>query len=182
MKKILPTIEILIRNLDTQEYRWVKICGNTAYHNNDGRGTSHFKIDGNKFLTLLEKYQDKITEFAKIPQNLEELCQIKYVYKNCNFDIKFNYNQKEILQFANAIYYEFIELINNNSIIYDNIVSLICEKINTLNKNQIFNLKDFWADFGIIDPADMNFLRKDIIKTCGENIKKLFTKDKFKRK
>ncbi len=171
-KSCQPYVEIMIRNDQTKEYRWVKVCGNTAYHNNEGKGTSHFKIDGNEFLKIVEKYKSEIWELKRNQCDKSDLCMIKLASKKYNFIFNFGYENAEFLDLANAIYADLMNLISNFVLDYEKETKSICEEINALLKNQIFDIECYFLKHGIISSADQEFLKKDIERFCGTTIKK----------
>ncbi len=171
-KSCQPYVEIMIKNFQTKEYRWAKVCGNTAYHNNEGESTSHFKIDGNQFLKIVEKYQAELCKLKKKPCAKSGLCMIKFANKKHNFLFHFEYENAQFLDIANAIYADLMDLISNFALDYEKEAKSICEEINSLLQNQIFDIECYFCKHGIISPDDQEFLKKDIERLCETSIKK----------
>ena len=163
MKKVLePSIEILIRNFETKEYRWLKITSNTAYYNNEGQNTSHLKVNGNEFIKILQHHLQSITAFSKLNYNKSDLCLVKYTFNNEQFEFNFDYNEKDLLNMANILYKDFKYLIDFHYLNYDDVEYSICKDMKNLPAKTKFVLNDYFKNYGIIAESDKEFLTKHI--------------------
>lgn len=167
MQNLEPYIEIKITNEEQKVYKWLKILSNTAYHNNKGLNTSHFKINGNEFLKMLKHHKQSIIDFynSNLSTNdILDLCYIKIVVDNKLYEFNFNYENGELLNFANILYSDFKYLIDFHYLNYENIEWNIVREIKSLPLKTKFVLDDYFKKYGIISKDDKNWLCKNIKK------------------
>ena len=73
-------VEISILSEEKHIYNFLKIRGNTACELFDNR-KYYIKINGNKFLKVLEHYKKYVADYAtKATNDMLDLCNIKFEY------------------------------------------------------------------------------------------------------
>ncbi|MGN0748126.1 MAG: hypothetical protein ACI4L1_00370 [Christensenellales bacterium] len=171
MKILEPYIEIKIISEEQKVYKWLKIISNSAYHNNEGLNTSHFKINGNEFLKILEHHKQSVIDFynAKLSTNdMFDLCYIKIVVDNKLYEFNFNYENSNLLNFANILYSDFKYLIDFHYLNYEDIEWNIIKDIKDLPLKTKFVLDDYFKKYGIISKDDKIWLYKKIEKQIND--------------
>lgn len=113
MQILEPYVEIKIINEEQKVYKWLKIISNTAC--NSEIPNAQFKINGNEFLKMLKHHKQSIIDFynSNLSTNdILDLCYIKVVVDNKLYEFNFNYENSELLNFANILYQDFKYLID----------------------------------------------------------------------
>lgn len=169
MQKLEPCVEIKIISEEQNVYKWLKIVSNTAINNEIPN--AQFKINGNTFLKILEHHKQSIIDFYNAELSTDDifnLCQIKIVMDNRLYEFKFNYENVDLLNFANILYQDFKYLIDFCSVNYEDIEWNIVREIKTLPLKTKFVLDDYFKKYGIISKDDKNWLYKNIKKQINE--------------
>lgn len=169
MKNLKPCVEIKIISEEQKVYRWLKIVSNTA--SNSEIPNAQFKINGNAFLKILEHHKQSIIDFYNAELSTDDifnLCQIKIVMDNRLYEFKFNYENVDLLNFANILYQDFKYLIDFCFVNYEDIEWNIVREIKTLPLKTKFVLDDYFKKYGIISKDDKNWLYKNIKKQIND--------------
>ena len=122
MQKLEPYVKIVIISEEQNVCKWLKIISNTAISNEIPN--AQFKINGNAFLKILEHHKQSIIDFYNAELSTDDifnLCQIKIVMDNRLYEFKFNYENVDLLNFANILYQDFKYLIDVCSVNYEDI-------------------------------------------------------------
>lgn len=122
MKNLEHYVEIKIINEEQKVYKWLKIVSNTA--SNSEIPNAQFKINGNEFLKTLEHHKQSIIDFYNsnlLTNDMFDLCYIKVVVDNKLYEFNFNYDNTELLNFANILYHDFKYLIDFHSYLCESI-------------------------------------------------------------
>ena len=163
MKNLEPYVEIKIINEEQKIYKWVKITSNTAYIS-DNPG-AHYKINGNEFLKILEHHKQSFIDYynAGLSTNdILDLCYIKIIVEDRMYEFNFNYDNNDLLNFANVLYSDFKNLIEFYYLNYDDVEWNIVKDIKNLPLNTKFVFNDYFKKYGIIEKNDKNFIYKNI--------------------
>lgn len=174
-------VEISILSEEKHIYNFLKIRGNTACELFDNR-KYYIKINGNKFLKVLEHYKKYVADYAtKATNDMLDLCNIKFEYNEEIYNFSFDYNNSELLELATKMYKDFKDVIAFNSIEYEDIEWNIIKGIKDLPLKTQFVLDDYFKKYGIISKDDKNWLYKRIEKQINDfvEIKKKPFKPKY---
>lgn len=163
MQNLEPYIEIKIINEEQKVYKWLKILSNTAC--NSEIPNVQFKINGNEFLKMLKHHKQSIVDFynSNLSTNdILDLCYIKVVVDNKLYEFNFNYENGELLNFANILYQDFKYLIDFHYLNYKDIEWNIVREIKSLPLKTKFVLDDYFKKYGIISKDDKIWLYKKL--------------------
>lgn len=169
MKILEPYIEIMIINEEEKVYKWLKIISNSAC--NSEIPNAQFKINGNGFLKILEHHKQSIIDFynSNLSTNdILDLCYIKVVVDNKLYEFNFNYENGELLNFANILYSDFKYLIDFHYLNYEDIEWNIVRGIKSLPLKTKFVLDDYFKKYGIISKDDKYWLCNNIKKQIND--------------
>ena len=180
MRKVNPYVEIMIKNKESMEWKWVKISENSAYISHED-GTKHYTIDARPFVSLLQKYESTIEKYMRNTLNKDVMSYIKYHYENKVVEFSFEYNNSDILELAYNMHSEFKAVIENNQQDYIVIEKEICDDIVALPPNTKIVLDAYYEKYGIVAKRNKDFLTRFIIKNLSQNYKVQKRRPLFKR-
>lgn len=179
MKNLEPYVEIQIISEEQKIYKWLKIASNTA-RTSESPG-AYYKINGNEFLKILEHHKQSVIDCynAYLSTNdMLDTCYIKIIIENKLYEFSFNYENSDLLNFANILYRDLKTLIDFYYINYDDIEWNIVKEIKNLPLKTKFILDDYFKNYGIIEKDDKNLLFKRIYNQIIDLVK--FNKKPFK--
>ena len=160
MKNIEPYVAIKIINREPKIYESLEIISNNAYSE-----CKHFKINGNEFLKILDRHRQSVIDccnagFSK--KGKRGPCYIRITVENKLYGFDFDYENKELLDFANVLYQDFKNVIDHYRLDYNYVAWEIIKEIKALPLKTKFVIDDYYKKYGIIESHDKNSLYREI--------------------
>lgn len=179
MKNLEPYVEIQIISEEPKIYKWLKIASNTA-RTSESPG-AYYKINGNEFLKILEHHKQSVIDCYNAclsTNDMLDLCYIKIIIEDKLYEFSFNYENNDLLNFANVLYRDLKNLIEFYYLDYDDVEWNIVKEIKALPLKTKFVFNDYFKKYGIIGKDDKDLLFKRIYNQIIDLVK--FNKKPFK--